>query len=77
MTGELYALIIVNHAQMFDVRQDSVCIRCGEDTWMLCGDQTELSLYHNNYEVLENYERLLKPIFHLQQTGTQRTRFAS
>ena len=77
MTGELYALIIDNHAQLFDVRQDSVCIRCGEDTWMLCGDQTELSLYHNNYEVLENYERLLKPTFHLQQTGTQRTRFAS
>ena len=71
MIGELYALIIVNHAQLFDVRQDSVCIRCGEDTWMLCGDQTELSLYHNNYEVLENYERLLKPTFHLQQTSTQ------
>ena len=32
MTGELYALIIVNHAQLFDVKQDSVCIRCGEDT---------------------------------------------
>ena len=71
MTGELYALIIVNHAQLFDVKQDSVCIRCGEDTWVLCGDQAELSLYHNNYEVLENYERLLKPTFHLQQTGTQ------
>ena len=71
MTGELYALIIVNHAQLFDVRQDCVCIRCGEDTWMLRGDQTELSLYHNNYEVLENYERLLKPTFHLQQTSTQ------
>lgn len=70
MTGELYALIIVNHAQLFDVRQDSVCIRCGEDTWMLCRDQAELSLYHNNYEVLENYERLLKQTFHLQQTGT-------
>ena len=71
MTGELYALIVVNHAQLFDVKQDSVCIRCGEDTWMLYGDQAELSLYHNNYEVLENYERLLKPAFHLQQTGTQ------
>lgn len=71
MTGELYALIIVNHAQLFDVKQDRVCIRCGEDKWMLCGDQAELSLYHNNYEVLENYERLLKPTFHLQQTGTQ------
>ena len=70
MTGELYALIVVNHAQLFDIRQDSVCVRCGEDTWMLCGDQAELSLYHNNYEVLENYERLLKPTFHLQQTGT-------
>ena len=71
MTGELYALIFVNHVQLFGVKQDSVCIRCGEDTWMLCGDQAELSLYHNNYEVLENYERLLKPTFHLQQTGTQ------
>lgn len=71
MTGELYALIIVNHAQLFAVKQDSVCVRCGEDTWMLCGDQAELSLYHNNYEVLENYERLLKPTFHLQQTGSQ------
>lgn len=39
MTGELYALIVVNHAQLFGVKQDSVCIRCGEDTWMLCGDQ--------------------------------------
>ena len=38
---------------------------------MLCGDQAEFSLYHNNYEVLENYERLLKPTFHLQQTGIQ------
>ena len=54
MTGELYALIIVSHAQLFDVKQDRVCIRCGEDKWMLCGDQAELSLYHNNYEVLEN-----------------------
>ena len=71
MTGELYALIIVNHAQLFDVKQDRACIRCGEDKWMLCGDQAEPSLYHNNYEVLENYERLLKPTFHLQQTGIQ------
>ena len=71
MTGELYALIVVNHAQLLGVKQDSVCIRCGEDTWMLCGDQAELSLYHNNYEVLENYERLLKLTFHLQQTRTQ------
>lgn len=71
MTGELYALIFVNHAQLLGVKQDSVCIRCGEDTWMLCGDQAELSLYHNNYEELENYKRLLKPTFHLQQTGTQ------
>ena len=70
MTGELYALIVVNHAQLFDIRQDSVSIRCGEDTWMLCGTQAELSLYHNNYEVLDNYQRLLKPTFHLQQTGT-------
>ena len=71
MTGELYALIIVNHAQLLDVKRDSVCIRCGEDTWMLCGVQAELSLYHNNYEVLGNYERLLKPTFHLQQTRDQ------
>ena len=70
MTGELYELIVVNHAHLFDVRQDSVCIQCREDTWMLCGNQAALSLYHNNYEVLENYERILKPTFHLQQTGT-------
>ncbi len=71
MTGELYTLIVVNHAQLFDVKQNSVRIRCGEDKWMLCGDQAGLSLYHNNYEVLENYERLLKPTFHLQQTREQ------
>lgn len=70
MTSELYALLVVNHALLFDVKQDSVRIRCGADTWMLRGDQTELCLYHNNYEVLETYERILKPTFHLQQTGT-------
>lgn len=71
ITGDLYTLIIVNHAQLFQIKQDSVCIRCKDDTWMLCGGQASLALYHNNYEILKNYERIIKPTFHLQQTGQQ------
>lgn len=77
ITGDLYTLIIINHAQLFQVKQDSVCIRCKEDTWMLCGNDAELSLYHNNYVILENYERIMKPAFHLQQTSRQPQAFRS
>ena len=61
ITGDLYTLIIVNHAQLFQIKQDSVCIRCKDDTWMLRGEQTSLSLYHNNYEIQQNYDRIIKP----------------
>ena len=71
ITGDLYSLIVLNHAQLFQVKHDSVCIHCGEDTWMLCGSQAELSLYHNNYVVLKDYQRILKSTFHLQQTSRQ------
>lgn len=71
ITGDLYTLIIVNHAQLFQIKQDSVCIRCKDDTWMLRGEQTSLSLYHNNYEIQQNYDRIIKPTFHLQQTSQQ------
>lgn len=77
MSGELHALIIAHHAQLFDVRQNSVCIRCGEDTWMLCGDREALSLYHNDYEVLDDYTRLFKSTVHLQQTAAPPHAFRS
>lgn len=77
MSGELHALIIVHHARLFDVQQNSVCIRCGEDTWMLCGDREALSLYHNDYEVQDDYTRLFKSTFHLQQTAAPPHAFRS
>ena len=77
LSGELHALIIVHHARLFDVRQNSVHIRCGEDTWMLCGDREALSLYHNDYEVLDGYTRLFKSTFHLQQTAVPPHAFRS
>lgn len=77
MSGELHALIIVHYARLFDVQQNSVCIRCGEDTWMLCGDREALSLYHNDYEVLDDYTRLFKSTFHLQQTAAPPHAFRS
>ena len=77
LSGELHALIIAHHTRLFDVRQNSVCIRCGEDTWMLCGDREALSLYHNDYEVLDDYTRLFKSTFHLQQTAAPPHAFRS
>jgi len=68
-TEDIHALVIAHKAQIHDVTLDSVQIKVRDDNWIMRLDQRKIHLYHNNYEVLENYERLFRPQFHLQQTS--------
>jgi len=64
---DIQALVIEHKAQVHDVTLDSVQIKVRDDNWIIRIYQNKLQLFHNNYEVLDNYERLFRPAFHLQQ----------
>ena len=67
-TEDIHTLVVVHKAQIHDVTLDSVQIKVRDDNWAICIRQKKLHLYHNNYEVLSNYERIFRPQFHLQQS---------
>ena len=69
-TEDLYTLIIENKAQLSNVNLNSVNIKVREDQWVLLKEKNALSLYHNNYDVTTNYERILKNSFHQQFRGS-------
>lgn len=77
-TDDIYTLVVANKAAIFDVAVDSVHIKVRDDNWMLRIEKEKLSLYHNNYVVLDNYERLFSPQYHLQLTvkGSNAHRYA-
>lgn len=69
-TEDLYTLIIENKAELSNVNLNSVNIKVHEDKWILLKDNKSLNLYHNNYDITTDYERILRNSFHQQFHGS-------
>ena len=65
---DIRSLAVVYNAVISDVTLDSVRIKVRDDSWIIRKNQYTLELYHNNYEFLEYYDRIIKQQYHLQQT---------
>jgi len=66
---DLHTLIIENNARFYDAAPDHICIKVHDDSWLLRPDEEAPRLFHNNYPVIGNYERLFQPGFHPQYVG--------
>lgn len=67
---DLRRLIIENKAKLCGFGYKEVSLNVREDRWQICKEESELCLYHNNYEMTEAYERIFNRGFHLQQRGS-------
>ena len=67
---DIYRLVIENGAQLCEVGNQMIYLKVRDDCWQICKEESGLCLYHNNYEVTEEYERIFNHGFHLQQKGT-------
>ena len=66
---DLKELIIENGARLSAIDIDRVVIKVHDDRWMICFVNNKPLLYHNNYSVLDNYQRLFSVGYHLQNDG--------
>lgn len=66
---DLKELIIDNGARLSAIDIDRVVIKVHDDRWMICFVNNKPLLYHNNYSVLDNYQRLFSVGYHLQNDG--------
>ncbi len=66
---DLYLLFIVHKAQLISVSKNeySVCIQVKDDRWRIQRTEDELQLYHNNYKVMADGERIFYNDFHRQK----------
>ena len=66
---DLYLLFIVHKAQLISVSKNeySVCIQVKDDRWRIRRTEDELQLYHNNYKVMADGERVFYNDFHRQK----------
>lgn len=67
--SDLKELIIDNGARLSDIDIDRVVIKVHDDRWMVCFVNKKPVLYHNNYSVLDNYQRLFNFGYHVQNDG--------
>lgn len=68
--GALHILFRVHNAQIYRVEADCVYLRVKDDCWMLQPENKECLLYHNNYQIINETQRLLEDDFHLQIYGS-------
>ena len=66
---DLKELIIDNGAKLSAIDLDRVVIKVHDDRWMICFVNNKPLLYHNNYSVLDDYQRLFNVGYHLQNDG--------
>ena len=66
---DLYLLFVAHKAQLISVSKSeySVCIQVKDDRWSIQRTEDELELYHNNYKVLADGERIFFDGFHRQR----------
>lgn len=67
--ADLKELIIDNSARLSAIDIDRVVIKVHDDRWMICFVNNKPLLYHNNYSVLDNYQRLFNVGYHVQNDG--------
>ena len=72
---DLYLLFIVHKAQLISVSKNeySVCIQVKDDRWRIQRTEDELQLYHNNYKVMADGERVFYNDFHRQKVCDKST----
>lgn len=72
---DLYLLFIVHKAQLISVSKNeySVCIQVKDDRWRIQRTEDELELYHNNYKVMADGERIFYNDFHRQKVCGKNT----
>ena len=54
---DIYRLVIENGAQLCEVGNQMIYLKVRDDCWQICKEESGLCLYHNNYEVTEEYEQ--------------------
>ena len=72
---DLYLLFIVHKAQLISVSKSeySVCTQVKDDRWRIQRTEDELQLYHNNYKVMADGERVFYNDFHRQKVCDKST----
>lgn len=75
-TTDLKELILTNKAQLFDVQLDGLSFKVHDDTWQIRKEEGRLLLFHNSYNVLDDYSRVFRNEFHLQHGETTRINFS-
>ena len=66
---DLKTLILEHGARLSAIDVDRVVIKVHDDRWMICFVNNKAVLYHNNYSVLDNYQRLFNVGYHVQNDG--------
>lgn len=64
--SDLNALFLQHNARLYRVETDSVYLKVNEDCWIVQTAENGCLLYHNNYQQLEGFQRLIENDFHLQ-----------
>lgn len=63
---DLNMLFLSYSAQLYRIELDSVYLKVNEDCWIIKTAANGCMLYHNNYQVLDGFQRLMEPGFHPQ-----------
>ena len=71
--ADLKELIVDNGAQLSDIDIDRVTIKVHDDRWMILFDNKMPLLFHNNYSVNEEYQRIFTAGYHRQTDGGHHT----
>ena len=71
--SDLKELILEHGARLSAIDLDRVAIKVHDDRWMICLVNDRLRLYHNNYSVTEDYQRLFHAGYHVQNDGGTHT----
>lgn len=66
---DLKELILEHGARLSAIDLDRVVIKVHDDRWMICFVNNNPLLYHNNYTVMEDYQRLFSVGYHVQNDG--------
>lgn len=64
--SDLNMLFLKYDAQIYRIETDSVYLKVNEDCWIIETATNGCMLYHNNYQVLDDFQRLMEDEFHLQ-----------
>lgn len=66
-TQDIFILTSEYHATLSMDKPDCINVKCGEDTWqIIMNEQGYCTLYHNNYNMINNTERYITTGYHQQ-----------